>query len=98
VALLNHPKPLHDAAWWAAQTKGFDFSVEDHLDTAKYNRILWAGTMGNRPYPTVRSGLDLRTNRAELLKNYLRQQAIQPQSPESQQKLSSPIAAAGSSM
>ena len=98
MASLKHPKPLHDAAWWAAQTKGFDFSVEDHLDTERYNSILWAGTMGNKPYPTVRSGLDLRANRAALLKNYLQQQAIHPQSSESQPKLSCSVGAAGSSM
>jgi len=44
-------KPTHTAAWWAAKTKGFDFSVPDHLDTNAYNRILWAGLMGDKPYP-----------------------------------------------
>ncbi len=62
--------PLHNAAWWAQQTKGMDFSVEDHLDTPKFNRILWEGTMGSRPYPTFRSGIDLRSNRAQLLKEF----------------------------
>jgi len=59
--------PLHGAAWWAMQTKGMDFSVEDHLDSAKFNRILWRGVMGNQPYPTMRSGADLRAHRAALL-------------------------------
>jgi hypothetical protein len=78
-AALNHPpKPLHDASWWAAQTKGMDFSLPDHLDTGKYNRILWVGTMGEKPYPTARSGLDLRVNRQELLKQYDRQHAAPP--------------------
>ncbi|MGO9338708.1 MAG: bifunctional YncE family protein/alkaline phosphatase family protein [Terracidiphilus sp.] len=83
-ALLKHPKPLHDAAWWTEHTGGFDFSVEDHLDAEKYNGILWAGTMGNKLYPTARSGLDLRANRAELLKAYEKLQA--DQSPPSESK------------
>jgi YVTN family beta-propeller protein len=67
-ALTNAPSPLHDAAWWSEQSKGMDFSVEDHLDTAKFNRILWEGTMGERPYPEIRSGEDLRGGREELLR------------------------------
>jgi hypothetical protein len=54
------PGPTHDAAWWEAKTKGFDFSVEDRIDSEKFNRILWEGLMGDKPYPTVRSGADLR--------------------------------------
>ena len=42
-----------------------NFSVEDKLDTAKFNHVLWMGTMDNKPYPTIRSGLDLRANRAD---------------------------------
>jgi DNA-binding beta-propeller fold protein YncE len=34
------PRPSHDAAYWAAVTKGMDFSVEDHVDGAQFNRIL----------------------------------------------------------
>jgi DNA-binding beta-propeller fold protein YncE len=44
-------KPAHDAAYWAAKTKGFDFTAEDRLDTGLYNRILWVGLKGKRPYP-----------------------------------------------
>ena len=70
-------KPLHSAAWWAEQTKGMDFSVEDHLDSNKFNRIVWTGTMGDKPYPTQRSGADLSSGRAELLRSFhlTRQQA-----------------------
>ncbi len=64
------PAPLHDAAWWAEQCKGMDFSVEDHLDTVRFNHILWVGTMGAKPYPDVRSGEDLRGNRKQLLEEY----------------------------
>jgi YVTN family beta-propeller protein len=67
-ALADPPSPLHDAAWWSERCKGMDFSVEDHLDTAKFNHVLWEGTMGSRPYPELRSGDDLRENRAALLR------------------------------
>jgi DNA-binding beta-propeller fold protein YncE len=67
-ALADPPSPLHDAAWWAERCQGMDFSVEDHLDSAKFNHVLWEGTMGSRPYPDLRSGDDLRINRADLLR------------------------------
>ena len=50
------PHPTHDAAWWETQTKGFDFSAEDRIDSAKFNRIIWRGLMGGKPYPTTGSG------------------------------------------
>jgi YVTN family beta-propeller protein len=56
---INHatlPKTTHDAAWWAAKTQGMDFSEEDLNDPEKFNRIIWEGMMGNKPYPTTRSG------------------------------------------
>ena len=62
-------RPTHDAAYWADQTKEFDFTREDNLgDPAKFNRIIWRGLHGDRPYPTVRNGVDLRRNRGFLLK------------------------------
>jgi hypothetical protein len=54
------PRSTHDAAWWEEKTKGFDFSAEDRIDSDKFNRILWEGLMGDKPYPTTRSGADLR--------------------------------------
>jgi YVTN family beta-propeller protein len=64
-------QPRHDAAYWVAKTKGMDFSVEDHIDSAKFNRIIWRGLEGkNVPYPTVRDGLDLRRNRRKLLDEF----------------------------
>ena len=48
------PKPTHDAAYWAKVTKGTDFTAEDRMDMASYNRILWVGLMGNKPYPAVK--------------------------------------------
>ncbi|HLW81920.1 MAG TPA: bifunctional YncE family protein/alkaline phosphatase family protein [Candidatus Acidoferrales bacterium] len=65
-------KPRRDAAYWAAKTKGMDFTVEDHIDSAKFNRIMWRGLEGkNVPYPAKRSGRDLRKNRRELLNESL---------------------------
>ena len=46
------PHPTHDAAWWEAKTKGFDFSQEDRTDSDKFNRVIWEGMMGGKPYPT----------------------------------------------
>jgi DNA-binding beta-propeller fold protein YncE len=66
----NFPHPTHDAAYWAAATKGMDFSAEDRVDGAKFNRILWKGLKGSTPYPAIPSGLDLRANRAQLLDRY----------------------------
>jgi DNA-binding beta-propeller fold protein YncE len=51
----------HDAQYWTSATAGYDWSQEDRIDTAEFNRILWSGLFGNeRPYPTERSGQDLR--------------------------------------
>jgi DNA-binding beta-propeller fold protein YncE len=62
-------RPAHDAAYWEAATRGFDFTAEDRVDAATYNQILWHGIMGDEvPYPSVRSGADLRRNRDRLLK------------------------------
>lgn len=61
---------IHDAAWWADALKGFDFHDADRADAEAYNRVLWKGLMGDLPYPTGRSGLDLRKNRAQLLKKW----------------------------
>ncbi len=46
--------PQHDAAYWANVTKGFDFSEADQVPPAQFNRVLWKGLMGNKPYPAVR--------------------------------------------
>jgi YVTN family beta-propeller protein len=44
-------RPTHPAAWWAARTRGFDFRNEDRIDPQAFNRVLWKGLMGSRPYP-----------------------------------------------
>lgn len=56
----NLPQSTHSAAWWAAKTKGMDFSEEDLNDPAAFNRIIWEGMMGGKPYPTARSGAVMR--------------------------------------
>ena len=33
------------------QTRGLDFSKEDRVDAVSYNKILWKGLMGTKPYP-----------------------------------------------
>jgi DNA-binding beta-propeller fold protein YncE len=60
--------PAHDAAYWAAATKGMDFSVEDRVDPLAFNHVLWQGIMGGKPYPEISSGEDLSGDRAELLR------------------------------
>ena len=50
-----NPKPTHDAAWWDAQTAGYDWMDEDKIPTAQFNLVLWRGMMGDKPYPSVRT-------------------------------------------
>jgi DNA-binding beta-propeller fold protein YncE len=51
MALAAPPvKIAHPASYWAAKTKGFDFSEEDRVDADLFNRIVWAGLMKS-PYP-----------------------------------------------
>ena len=64
------PKSTHNSKYWARVTKDMDFSDADRVDAAAYNRILWTGLMGNRPYPSGPTGLDLRQNRSKLFASY----------------------------
>jgi hypothetical protein len=64
------PKSTHSAKYWAQVSRGMDFSSEDKFNFARYNRILWKGLMGNKPYPAASTGKDLRQNRKEYLANY----------------------------
>lgn len=60
--------PMHDAAYWAGKTRGFDFSTEDKLDSDSFNLVLWNGLKGeSTPYPSERDGRDLRKHRSPLL-------------------------------
>jgi DNA-binding beta-propeller fold protein YncE len=36
-------KPTHNVKYWAAKTRGFDFSAEDRVPRELYNKILWEG-------------------------------------------------------
>jgi DNA-binding beta-propeller fold protein YncE len=64
------PTPTHTGAYWARVTRGMDFTSEDRMDFAQYNRVLWQGLMGNKPYPAKPTGKDLRQNREQLLARY----------------------------
>ena len=66
----------HDSGYWAKVTQGMDFSTEDRIDFNRYNHILWEGLKGSQPYPSVRSGLDLRANRRDLLERFRAKTAI----------------------
>jgi hypothetical protein len=66
---------VHDSSYWAEQTQGFDFSVEDNIDSAAFNRVLWRGIRGDEPYPSERDGKDLSRNRAALLQKHLPRQS-----------------------
>jgi hypothetical protein len=47
-------QPQHNAAYWDQVTAGFDFSEADQVPPAQFNRVLWEGLMGGKPYPTLR--------------------------------------------
>jgi DNA-binding beta-propeller fold protein YncE len=77
------PKSTHNAEYWARVSEGMDFTSEDRIDFAGYNHILWEGLMGNKPYPAVSTGIDLRQNRKELLSRYGRSlKQIEAQEPK----------------
>lgn len=42
-------KTLHNGAWWAAHTTGFDFSRPDRIDSARFNSLLYDGIKGAAP-------------------------------------------------
>jgi hypothetical protein len=70
----------HDGRYWAAKMQGLNFTSSDHVDAARFNRILSAGLKSdNVPYPTVRSGLDLRKNRRRVLAKAAEEQAKRKQ-------------------
>ena len=46
--------PRHAAAYWARVSKGFDFSDADRVPAVKYNKVLWTGLMGRKPYPALK--------------------------------------------
>ena len=64
--------PTPNVAYWSRVTKGMDFTDADRVDGGLFNRVLWKGMMGKRPYPAAPTGLDLSHNRAQLLARYRR--------------------------
>jgi YVTN family beta-propeller protein len=48
-------KPAKAANYWIALSKNFDFSSEDKVDAVAYNKVLWQGLMGAKPYPQPRA-------------------------------------------
>jgi hypothetical protein len=57
-------KPKHGARYWARLTAGLDFSEADHVPPAKFNRLLWKGLKGHKPYP-ARLVSQVRENRSD---------------------------------
>jgi len=54
-------QPQHNAAYWDQVTAGFDFSEADQVPPAQFNRVLWEGLMGGKPYPALRGeGADMK--------------------------------------
>ena len=51
VVFAGAARPARDAGYWIAKTRQFDFSEEDKVDALAYNKVLWQGLMGGRPYP-----------------------------------------------
>jgi YVTN family beta-propeller protein len=47
--------PQHSAEYWAKLTEGLDFSEADRVPPAMFNRLLWKGLMGVKPYPELKS-------------------------------------------
>jgi DNA-binding beta-propeller fold protein YncE len=69
IQAFSEPK-FDDPAYLAAKTEGMDFSSEDRLNAALFNRVLWQVMRSAAPYPTQRDQRNLRTNRKQLLDKY----------------------------
>lgn len=50
-SLTRHLVLAHDADYWANATRGYDWSAEDRIDAAAYNRVLWKGLAPGRAFP-----------------------------------------------
>ncbi|CAB3797053.1 hypothetical protein LMG28614_04489 [Paraburkholderia ultramafica] len=58
-ALGPDVKPRHDAAYWDRVTAGFNFDEADQVPPARYNKVLWSGIKGKKPYPTPARSQDV---------------------------------------
>ena len=68
--VLAYAKDMRTARYWQKKIGDMDYEEEDKLDTPRFNRELWKGMMGNKPYPKQRSGKNLRENRAAFLTGF----------------------------
>jgi DNA-binding beta-propeller fold protein YncE len=76
-ARYSHPR--YDAVWWEKHMRGQNFSVEDDLDTPRFNRALWLGLVGpGVPFPSHTTGIDLSRDREQLLEKYRAAQSNLP--------------------
>ncbi len=50
------PRSTHDAAWWTASTRGYDWTHEDKVPTQLFNAVLWRGLHPGGTAPPVRGG------------------------------------------
>ena len=48
-------KPKHSATYWAQATASLDFTEADKLPTGTFNRLLWRGLKGDKPYPVFKN-------------------------------------------
>jgi YVTN family beta-propeller protein len=46
-------RPKHTAQYWASLTAKFDFSDADRVPPAQFNKVIWNGMMGGKPYPAT---------------------------------------------
>jgi YVTN family beta-propeller protein len=46
-------RPRHGAGYWAKVTAGLDFSDADRVPPARFNKIVWDGLMGGKPFPAL---------------------------------------------
>jgi len=53
MSLLAPTSPAHE------DHSGFDFSQADQVPPARFNRVLWTGMMGDKPYPAFRHPFSL---------------------------------------
>lgn len=62
---IAYARVRHTAAYWQKRMGDMDFDVEDRIDSTRFNRELWKGMMGSKPYPKDRSGKDLSQGRVK---------------------------------
>ena len=60
--VLAYAKDTRTARYWQKKIGDMDYEEEDKLDTPRFNHELWKGMMGEKPYPSQRSGANLREN------------------------------------